>query len=154
MTKMLSQQTHDERRVVELSRLFRSTAEALTQKVPLSEGCTRISPSQFAVMEALLLRGALNQSELADHSRRTSGNMTVVVDNLERRGLVSRCGVENDRRVVQVCLTDEGHSLIKSLLPDHNSVLMKIFDEFQTLELDQLEGLVIRLNHGIKQHTS
>src|SRR5258708_5429784 len=49
-----------------------------------------LSPSQFAVLEALYHVGPLNLGDLARRILKSSGNLTLVVDNLQKRGLVER----------------------------------------------------------------
>ena len=46
--------------------------------------------SQFGVLEALHHLGPLSQRQLADKILRSSGNLTMVIDNLESDGLVGR----------------------------------------------------------------
>ncbi|MCB2212026.1 MarR family transcriptional regulator [bacterium] len=128
---------------------MRCTAEALRHHGDVRTDGNRLSSTQFTVMESLFLYGAMNQRELAQHSQRTTGNITVVVDNLEKRGLVSRCSVENDRRVSQVGLTDDGKSLISSLLPAHDKLLLDTFSVLNEDELVQFETLCQRLNDRV-----
>src|ERR1700755_832068 len=59
-----------------------------------------LTPSQFAVLEALYHVGPLCLSDLAKKILRTSGNLTMVVDNLEKAGLVTRTQSTKDRRFV------------------------------------------------------
>ena len=55
--------------------------------------------SQFGVLEALWHLGPLCQRDLGLKIRKSSGNMTMVVDNLEKRALVDRRKNADDRRV-------------------------------------------------------
>src|SRR5579872_514812 len=64
-----------------------------------------LTHGQFAVLEALFHLGPLNQCDLARKLLRSGGNVTVVVDNLEKRGLVRRERQKDDRRMVVVSLT-------------------------------------------------
>ena len=78
-----------------------------------------LTESQFGVLEALFHLGALHQGELGRKILRSSGNITLVVDNLEKRGLVRRQRGTDDRRYVAVHLTDPGRALIAGLFPRH-----------------------------------
>ncbi len=136
-------------RIRDLIRSMRCTAEALQHHGDLRTDGNRLSSTQFTVMESLFLYGPMNQRELAEHSQRTTGNITVVVDNLEKRGLVTRCSVESDRRVSQVGLTDDGKTLISSLLPAHDKLLLDTFSVLSEDELSQFETLNQRLNESV-----
>jgi len=76
-----------------------------------------ITLSQFSVLEALLHRGPLCQSELAGKLLKSGGNLTLIVDNLEKAGLVSRERDRNDRRFITVSLTAKGRNFISELFP-------------------------------------
>ena len=68
--------------------------------------------SQFGVLEALHHLGPLSKRQLADKILRSSGNLTMVIDNLERDGLVGRERDLKDRRVMTVSLTPRGQEFL------------------------------------------
>ena len=70
---------------------------------------------EYDVLSALRRQGQpfqLSASELARAAMLSSGAMTTRIDRLEQRGLVRREVDPDDRRGVQVCLTDAGRQLI------------------------------------------
>jgi MarR family 2-MHQ and catechol resistance regulon transcriptional repressor len=73
--------------------------------------------TQFGVLEALYHIGPLCQGELAEKLLRSGGNLTLVVDNLEKAGYVQRERDPADRRFVVVKLTDKGAKFITELFP-------------------------------------
>jgi len=78
-----------------------------------------LSVSQFGVLEALHHLGPMPVGRLAEKILRSSANLTLVIDNLVKRGLVSRRRRLDDRRAVEIDLTDDGRALITAILPDH-----------------------------------
>ncbi|HEY0945458.1 MAG TPA: MarR family winged helix-turn-helix transcriptional regulator [Opitutaceae bacterium] len=76
-----------------------------------------LTVAQFGVLEALLHRGPLCQSALAAKLLKSAGNLTLVVDNLERDGHVRRERAPHDRRYVTVHLTPKGRELIEQVFP-------------------------------------
>ncbi len=78
-----------------------------------------LTASQFGVIEALYHLGPLFQKDLGRKILKSGGNITMVVDNLERRGLVKRVRDVQDRRHVSVRLTGRGETLIRAYLPGH-----------------------------------
>lgn len=76
-----------------------------------------LTPSPFGTLEVLYHRGPLSQCEIARKILRTSGNMTMVVDNLEKRGLVRRERNAEDRRLSTVHLTERGVPRRKGVPP-------------------------------------
>jgi len=76
-----------------------------------------ITLAQFGALEALLHCGPLNQSDLASKLLKSGGNITLIVDNLEKAGYVTRQRDQDDRRFVTVSLTDSGRAFITDLFP-------------------------------------
>jgi MarR family transcriptional regulator, 2-MHQ and catechol-resistance regulon repressor len=114
-------------------------AESVANRVnrPLSQD--DLSISQFGVLEALLHLGPMSQKELAAKILKSHGNISVVVDNLEKRDLVTRTrGAVEDRRVVIVSLTPKGEGLVRSVLPDTEERIrqeMGILSDAELLDL-------------------
>jgi MarR family 2-MHQ and catechol resistance regulon transcriptional repressor len=94
--------------------------------------------SQFAVLEALHHLGPMTQGEVSVKVLKSGSNMTTVIDNLERDGLVRRERDAQDRRVIHVHLTDEGSRRIAAVLPVHVAALV---DEFSVLSPKEQETL-------------
>ncbi|SMB91752.1 MarR family winged helix-turn-helix transcriptional regulator [Deinococcus hopiensis] len=105
--------------------------------------------SQFGVLEALYHLGSLSQRQLADKILRSSGNLTMVIDNLERDGLVRRERDEQDRRVMNVHLTEEGHALVECVLPAHVSGIRDLFTVLTPEELGELAALSRKLGRAL-----
>lgn len=106
---------------------------------PLAEA--GLTESQFGVLEALLHLGPLHQRELAAKILRTHGNVTLVVDHLEKRGLVQRERESADRRYIKVRLTDKGEKLVGTLFPAHAARLteeLTVLSEEEQRELGRL----------------
>lgn len=97
-----------------------------------------LTVSQFGALEALYHLGPLCQSELGEKILKSSGNITMVVDNLERRGLVKRERGESDRRFITVRLTDKGEGLIGEIFPKH---VKTTFSEMAALTASEQETL-------------
>lgn len=89
-----------------------------------------ITLAQFGVLEALLHRGPLCQGELAGKLLKSGGNLTLIVDNLEKAGLVARERNPDDRRFITVSLTEKGRAFISELFP---KVAASITREFASL---------------------
>jgi len=76
-----------------------------------------LTHSQFGVLETLYHLGPLCQGTLSQKLLKSTGNITLVLDNLEKRGLVRRIRSPEDRRMVIIELTPAGRALIAELFP-------------------------------------
>lgn len=94
--------------------------------------------TQFGVLEALHHIGPLCQGELAEKLLRSGGNLTLVVDNLEKAGYVLRERDPADRRFVVVKLTDQGQAFINDIFP---RVLANVTREMAALSSTELLDL-------------
>ncbi|ADV67201.1 MarR family winged helix-turn-helix transcriptional regulator [Deinococcus maricopensis] len=101
--------------------------------------------SQFSVLEALYHVGPLSQRAIARKILKSSGNLTLVIDNLERDGLVRRERDARDRRVFTVSLTEQGRALIMRVMPPHVAGIVDVFAALDAAELAQLAALTRKL---------
>ncbi len=104
-----------------------------------------LTVSQFGVLEALLHLGPMCQKELGEKLLQSGGNITMVINNLEKRNLVKRTRDRQDRRFVQVALTAEGRSLIAEIFPRHARSIADLMKVLSASEQESLAGLCKRL---------
>lgn len=107
-----------------------------------------LTESQFGILEALLHLGPLNQNQLAEKILKSGGNITLVIDNLLKHGLVVKEKRENDRRCFWISLSDQGERLIKKLLPDHVKLITERLAVLSPEEQFQLSFLCRKLGKG------
>ncbi len=82
-------------------------------------GAFGLTPSQFGVLEVLYHLGKLPQVEISRKLLLSTANMTTVLQNLEKDGLVCRERDRQDQRYMQVTITEAGRALIEKILPAH-----------------------------------
>ena len=97
-----------------------------------------LTPTQFAVMEALHHLGPMCQNTIGSKILKSSGNITMVIDNLEKNDLVCRERDANDRRMVIVSLTPAGEEVIGRIFPLHAAA---ICEEMSSLTPDEQRTL-------------
>lgn len=71
--------------------------------------------------------------------------MTIVVDNLERDGLVVRDRDTEDRRIVYVSLTPKGEELFDRIYPEHLERIRTAMGGLSEEECEQLMNLLAKL---------
>ncbi|HLO33317.1 MAG TPA: MarR family transcriptional regulator [Anaerolineales bacterium] len=107
-----------------------------------------LTPSQFAVLEALYHLGPMTQGEVSQKVLKSGSNITTVIDNLERDGLVRRQRDEQDRRVIHIHLTEVGSRKIETVLPGHVEALVREFSVLSAGEQKTLAELCKKLGRG------
>jgi MarR family 2-MHQ and catechol resistance regulon transcriptional repressor len=123
-------------------------AETVTADVHGELSENGLSVSQFAVLEALFHLGAMCQKDIAQKILKSAGNITMVIDNLEKRGLVKRIRNEKDRRYFDINLTDEGRDLIAKIFPRHAERISQKMAVLSESEQHVLGGLLRKFKNS------
>ena len=129
---------------IKLNRAVDSLHLRLNQKGTLQE----VTSSQFAVLEVLYHLGSLCQGEISAKILKSTGNMTMVIDNLEKHGYVRRRRDTEDRRMVHIELTEAGKNKIEEILPGHVAAIMEEMSSLTPKEQETLGELARKL--GLK----
>jgi MarR family 2-MHQ and catechol resistance regulon transcriptional repressor len=108
-----------------------------------------LTETQFGVLETLLHLGPLAQRTIAAKQLTSASNLTTVIDNLERDGLVSRRRDAADRRRTTIDLTSRGRALIRKIFPGHVATITAEFAVLSAPEQAALGRLCKKL--GLRQ---
>jgi MarR family transcriptional regulator, 2-MHQ and catechol-resistance regulon repressor len=113
---------------------------ALTRYATAGIEETGLGLSDFGVLEILLHRGPLPVNTIGPLVDLTPGSISIAVDRLVAKGLVSRVESADDRRVRIVALTPRGKNLIASAFRKHSTQMKKVFSELSAEERRDLEA--------------
>lgn len=106
-----------------------------------------LTESQFAVLEALHHLGPLDQKSLGEKLLSSPGNLTLVIDNLERSGEVERRTDPRDRRRRVVHVTPGGRRRVAAVLPAHVGRIGEVMSGLTAREQEQLGRLCRKLGY-------
>jgi MarR family 2-MHQ and catechol resistance regulon transcriptional repressor len=159
MSKRFAMPTHFtgsrvERRTLDTFIKLTRCTDSLMARIAERNTIADLTFSQFAVLEALYHLGPMTAGEVSQKILKSGSNLTTVIDNLERDGLVRRERDTNDRRVVHVHLTEAGASQLESVLPGHVAALVDEFSVLSAREQVTLGELCKKLGTGNSQHHS
>jgi MarR family 2-MHQ and catechol resistance regulon transcriptional repressor len=127
-------------------KLIRS-GESLNSKINLLLSEFELTESQFGALDALYHLGVLKQKDIGKKILKSGGNITMVINNLEKRELVKRKRGEKDRREFNIHLTKKGQNKIAEVLPKVVKVIKKHFVILDTYEQKELERLCKIVGH-------
>ena len=130
-------------------KLNRSVNALQARLLPILQRDFGLTESQIAVLEAVKHLGPLHQGELCRKILRSGSNVTTVVDNLERGGLVRRERDTADRRIQIVHLTDKGRDLVNRALPAHVERITEAMGTLEAQEQRELARLCRKLGRSI-----
>jgi MarR family 2-MHQ and catechol resistance regulon transcriptional repressor len=138
----------NERRALDALVKLRRSDAAVTERLAVSLHETELTENQFGVLEALLHLGPLAPCDLGTKILTSRPNVTLVLDQLEKRGLVRRERSTKDRRSLAIHLTGEGRKLIERIFPGHVVVVVEAFAPLTAAEQEELARLCKKLGTG------
>jgi MarR family 2-MHQ and catechol resistance regulon transcriptional repressor len=119
--------------------------QAITRYAAAGLEKSGLGDSDFRVLEALLHKGPLPVNVIGPKVNLTPGSISVAVDRLVSKGLVSRAECSRDRRVRIVALTPRGESVITPIFRAHVETMERVFAGLSRHELRQLEQRLKRV---------
>ena len=134
---------------IKLSRCTNSLLARLAERETIGD----LTYSQFAVLEALYHLGHMTQGEISNKVLKSGSNLTTVIDNLERDGMVRRERDVEDRRVIHVHLTEAGQAKVEAVFPGHVAALVDEFSVLSANEQKTLSELCKKLGKGKQTKT-
>lgn len=127
--------------IIALGRTYRN-AHRRSNELFLEKGLTL---SQFMVLELLYNRGEQTIQQIIDKVLSSSGNITVVVRNLEQKEFIYRRDNPNDRRSYLIGITQTGKELMDFAFEKHMSNLAETFSQLTTEEKELIVSLLKKL---------
>jgi MarR family transcriptional regulator, 2-MHQ and catechol-resistance regulon repressor len=136
-----------ERALAVYANLVRATAslEALLSRQLEGLGLTM---GQFRVLEALLHLGPMSHAALCRRLLCGHGNMSVLIANLERRGLIGRKARSPSKHRKTPYLSPKGRKLIEEVFPFHARLVRAEMTALTNREQETLRRLCGKLGHG------
>lgn len=95
-----------------------------------------ISDAQLSVLGTLRMHGRRTISALAEHERVTAPSMTSTVNGLEELGYLTRTPDEDDRRRVQVDITETGEAIVVATIHRRDAALADTLRELDYTEAE------------------
>jgi MarR family 2-MHQ and catechol resistance regulon transcriptional repressor len=132
---------------VKLRRAVNTVTARLNPVLQKEHGLTE---SQFGVLEALWHLGPMPQARLCEKLLVSGSNLTTVMDNLERDGLVRRDPNPEDRRAHLVRLSEKGKALVADAFPAHAARIAALLGVLTATEQRELGRLCRKLGLAIR----
>ncbi len=122
----------------------------------LDRETTRISAAygltfpQFMVLEALLHKDSMTVGEIKDTILSSNGTIPVIINNLEKQGMVIRTKDSDDHRRSLVMLTEKGRELIEQVNPENEKMYADRFSVWTQKEKKELIRLIEKYHKEIE----
>ncbi len=106
-----------------------------------------LSVAQFDVLAQVGRREGLSQQELARALLVTKGNITQLLDRLQRDGLIVRC---QEGRANRIFLTERGRCLFDRVVPRQEELIERLFGALSVEEQSRLLDALRTLDHSLE----
>ena len=121
--------------------------QALASDPELSE--LEVTAAQFLIIATLAQREADSAAQLCKSFSYDAGAMTRMVDRLEAKGLVQRRRCTDDRRLINLELTESGWARFPKMKELSGAVKNGFLEGFSKVEVEQLEGYLQRMLNNV-----
>ncbi len=102
-----------------------------------------LNRTEFGVLELLYHKGQQPIQQIGGKVLMSSGNITYVVDKLEKKELVRRKSCAEDRRLIYAEVTEQGKKFIEDVFPGHALVIQQAVSGL-TAEEQQLASILLK----------
>ena len=113
--------------------------------------CSGVTMSQCSTILGIGKNGTMTMHALSEWMSLATSTMTRIVDNLVRDGYIARAHDPQDRRVVQVSLTEKGGQLFQAIMEIYHEYHRKIVESIPAGELHQVVESLTMLIEAIKK---
>jgi MarR family transcriptional regulator, 2-MHQ and catechol-resistance regulon repressor len=104
-----------------------------------------LGESDFRVLEVLLHKGPMPVNVIGPKVDLNPGSVSVAVNRLYKKGLVSRVESESDRRVRTVSLTEKGRRVFLPVFRQHAALIKRAFQDVSPAEQREMEEVLKRI---------
>jgi len=132
---------------VKLARSFHSVNKRATAHMK-THGLTY---PQFSVLEILGHLGPLKVGQITEKMLISGGNMTLVLDQLEKMGFLERVHSKEDRRAINIQLTKSGAKFFEDIFTPHSEVIVDALGVLTQAEQKTLSELLKKLGLGVEE---
>ena len=135
----------DARRV---ARLISSAQKTLEGELDIKLAPFDITAAQYVVLSTLHSGRANIAAQICKELSYSPGAMTRMLNRLEQKGMIQKAPSIDNRRTVQLELTEAGRHLFPSLLEASGIVIAQYFGHFSAQELAAFESLLLKMSVG------
>lgn len=107
---------------------------------------------QLVCVRHLLRFGPTAPGTLARRISLSPATITGIVDRLEKRGLVTRERSTDDKRKVEIALTEEGHELVKQMPPPLHETFSRRLDTLPVEEQEEIDRVLTKIVDMMEAH--
>jgi MarR family 2-MHQ and catechol resistance regulon transcriptional repressor len=131
-----------------------TTFNLMYQEIKKELSKENLTIPQLEIIGCLAPSKGISLNELAERLLVTGGNVTGLIDRLERDGYVLRERNEKDRRIIYVKLTPKGKEIWQMIMPRYQACISQLTISLNVVEKKELSRLLKKLIIHIRKKDS
>jgi len=131
-----------------VARLISRAQNALADELDAKLAPFDLTAAQYVVLSTLHSGRANIAAQICKELSYSPGAMTRMLNRLEQKGMIQKAPSRDNRRTVQLELTEEGRRLFPTLLEASGTVIDQYFGTFSQHELETFETLLLKMFAG------
>ncbi|WP_158629939.1 MarR family winged helix-turn-helix transcriptional regulator [Cohnella sp. AR92] len=132
--------------------LINRTGRRVTQLLSNRLASSEVTTEQWSVLARLCEEEGISQKDLAVRVSKDQTNVTRILDQLERKGLVVRQVNPEDRRSYLPRVTEMGRSVYEAVAPLEEEAVSLVTEDLSPSELSALKELLNRIAANASKH--
>lgn len=128
--------------------VFRNASRTISLNTGNAIKETGLTLTQFGILDVLYCLGDMSINDIKRKILGTSGNLTLVLKNMERDGLIVRRTCTEDKRSFRFVISEKGRQVFENVLPKHRQEL----EDFYSIYTEEERETLIRLLKKVKSH--
>jgi MarR family transcriptional regulator, transcriptional regulator for hemolysin len=109
-----------------------------------------ITVEQWILLKVVEEKSGLSQNELAKETNRDPASITRTLDLLQKKGLIIREAIADNRRQYNIMLSQEGLDFVKQNMPLINDMRNISINGFTKEEVDSLISMLYRIQKNME----
>jgi len=131
--------------------LIVNTGRKLTQNLTQLFQTHNLTSEQWSLLVSLHNEEGISQKELAERTEKDPANVTRILDQLERKGLVRRVTNPEDRRSFRMFVTEAGREAAVELMPVEAQFVQDILIDIPQAEIEAFKAFMQKVNRNIER---
>ncbi|NIK76219.1 MarR family transcriptional regulator for hemolysin [Paenibacillus castaneae] len=134
--------------------LISNTGRKLNHKLQQLFQDYDVTPEQWSLLACLHEHDGITHKDLAIRIEKDPANITRLVDQLERKSLVSRVANPSDRRSQLLYITESGRASVIALAPIEASFVEQLISNLTEEEITAFKRTLLKINQNSERHHS
>jgi len=135
----------------QLTEIIFELSRTMKEEMAFDSDTAQLTVLQFQTLILIKKKKTVSMSDIANQFKISLPTATVLSDKLVRENLIKRIRDENDRRIVDVSLTEKGKSLLKKAMKQRHQKINKMLSYLPSEDKKKLFNILKNLSINIQK---